>query len=132
MKAWDKAREAYEMAAKCAQRQDSPWHAAKHLEKAAEAAKETSDWTLVVEYYKNASLAYREAGRAQSAADALSKGARLIEDKDPEVGSSTRLLLDLQRWTTVALSGIAGSMSTCCTGGELFSFTCPGVSFWHI
>ena len=74
------------MAAKCAQRQDSPWHAAKHLERAAEAAKETSDWTLVVEYYKNASLAYREAGRAQSAADALSKGSRLIEDKDPEVG----------------------------------------------
>ena len=74
------------MAAKCSQRQDSPWHAAKHLEKASEAAKETQDWTLAVDYLKQASLAYREAGRAQSAAEALSKGARFLEEKDPQVG----------------------------------------------
>jgi len=73
------------MAAKCSQRQDSPWHAAKHLEKASEAAKETQDWTLVVDYLKQASLAYREAGRTQSAAEALSKGARFLEERDPQV-----------------------------------------------
>jgi len=86
-KAWDKARDAYEMAAKCSQRQDSPWHAAKHLEKASEAAKETQDWTLVVDYLKQASLAYREAGRTQSAAEALSKGARFLEERDPQAAA---------------------------------------------
>ena len=48
-KAWDKAREAFEMAAKCSQRQDSPWHAAKHLE------------------------------------ETLAKGARMLEERNPEV-----------------------------------------------
>ncbi len=73
------------MAAKCSQRQDSPWHAAKHLEKAAEASRETQDWTLTVDYLKQAALAYREAGRPQSAAETLAKGARMLEDKNPEV-----------------------------------------------
>lgn len=72
------------MAAKCAQRQNSPWHAAKHLERAAEAAKETADWTLAVDYLKQASMAYREAGRPQSAADSLAKGAGWIEERSPE------------------------------------------------
>lgn len=84
-KAWDKAREAYEMAAKCSQRQDSPWYAAKHLEKAAEAARETQDLSLTIDYLKQASLAYREAGRPQSAAEALAKGAKMLEDRNPEV-----------------------------------------------
>ena len=87
-KAWDRAREAYEMAAKCSQRQESPWYAAKHLEKAAEAARETQDWGLFIDYLKQASLAYREAGRPQSAAEALAKGAKMLEDKDPEVWNS--------------------------------------------
>ena len=73
------------MAAKCSQRQDSPWHAAKHLEKAAEASRETQDWSLTIDYLKQAALAYREAGRPQSAAETLAKGARMLEDKDPGV-----------------------------------------------
>ena len=76
------------MAAKCSQRQDSPWHAAKHLEKAAEASKETQDWSLTIEYLKQAALAYREAGRPQSAAETLAKGARMLEERNPEVNSS--------------------------------------------
>ena len=84
-KAWDKAREAFEMAARCSQRQDSPWHAAKHLEKAAEASKETQDWSLTIDYLKQAALAYREAGRPQSAAETLAKGARMLEERNPEV-----------------------------------------------
>lgn len=89
-KAWDKAREAFEMAAKCSQRQDSPWHAAKHLEKAAEAARETQDWSLTIDYLKQAALAYREAGRPQSAGETLAKGARMLEERNPEV---TKVLL---------------------------------------
>lgn len=88
-KAWDKAREAHEMAASCWRHQGSPWHAAKHLEKAGDCARESSDMTLMIDYMKQASSAYREAGRPQAAADCLTKGAKWSEASNPEVCLST-------------------------------------------
>ena len=55
------------------------------MEKAAECAKETNDMSLMVDYIKRASAAYREAGRPQAAADCLTKGARWSEVNDADV-----------------------------------------------
>ena len=77
--------DAFQQAAKGFERQGSSWNAAKHLERAAEAARELSKAAQAVELYRAASVNYREAGRAQAAADALAKAARLIEGKDAQV-----------------------------------------------
>ena len=87
-KSWERAGEAHKMAASCWHHQGSPWNAAKHLEKAAECAKESEDMTLSLDCIKQAAVAFREAGRPSTAAETLTKGARWAEAQSPEVDSS--------------------------------------------
>lgn len=80
----EKAKLAYEMASKGQEMISSPWDAAKHMETAATLAKELGKLNEVVVLYRKASELYNECGRAQPASDALSKGARAIEDATPD------------------------------------------------
>ncbi|GFQ06951.1 gamma-soluble nsf attachment protein [Phtheirospermum japonicum] len=47
-------------------------------------AKEVGNWNEMSDFYKCASELYVECGRSQPAPDALSKGARALEDASPE------------------------------------------------
>ncbi|KAK9815390.1 hypothetical protein WJX72_002807 [[Myrmecia] bisecta] len=90
-KAFSKAKHAYEKAATGQDRQGSPWHAAKNVEKAAELAKEAGAENEVPELYRRAAGYYAEAGRGQAAAEALAKGARAMEASDPKVANELYL-----------------------------------------
>ncbi|KVH87934.1 NSF attachment protein [Cynara cardunculus var. scolymus] len=61
-----------------------PWDAAKHMESAAALAVELSIWNEVADFYRRASELYNECGRSQPASDALAKGARALEDAQPD------------------------------------------------
>lgn len=91
VKQFDKARRAYEKAATGSERQDSQWHAAKHLEQAAEVAKQAGDWDSCAQLSKQASQHYREVGKSQAAAEALAKAARLLEEHRPAVDALSLL-----------------------------------------
>ncbi|MED6119321.1 hypothetical protein PIB30_010833 [Stylosanthes scabra] len=54
------------------------------MESAANMAKELRNWREVVIFYRRASELYIQCGRPQPASDALSKGARALEDAMPE------------------------------------------------
>lgn len=70
----------------------SPWDAAKHMESAGALAKELGRWNEVSDHYRRASELYNECGRSQPASDALAKGARALEDVEPE--EAVRLYTD--------------------------------------
>lgn len=84
-KSYEKARIAYEQAATGQERQGSPYHAAKSLEKAAEASAGLNAWEQVKDFYNRAAQAYAEASRSQAAADALMKCAKVLEPHQPKV-----------------------------------------------
>ena len=75
------------MAASCWRHQGSTWNAGKHLERAGECAKESGDASGLLENMKDAALAYRESGRAQTAAECLTKAAKWSEANNPEVSN---------------------------------------------
>ncbi|XP_020595225.1 gamma-soluble NSF attachment protein [Phalaenopsis equestris] len=79
-----KAKEAFEKASKGQEMISSPWDAAKHMESAGALAKDLNSWNEVSDLYKRASELYMECGRSQPASDALAKGARALEDVQPE------------------------------------------------
>ena len=54
---------------------------------AGECCRTLQRWREVRDLYKRAAEHYGEAGRGQAAAEALSKGARALEDVDPQVFS---------------------------------------------
>lgn len=83
-KNYEKAKLAFEKASKGQEMLSSPWDAAKHMESAAAMAKEQANWHEVADFYRKASELYIECGRPQPASDALSKGARSLEDSMPE------------------------------------------------
>lgn len=80
--AMTKSKAAYEKASLAQERLNSPWHAAKLLETAGTLAKECAE-DEVTEFFRRACSLYAEAGRAQSGADALCRGAKAVEAKDP-------------------------------------------------
>ncbi|XP_077253279.1 gamma-soluble NSF attachment protein [Tasmannia lanceolata] len=80
----EKAMLAFEKASKGQEMLSSPWDAAKHMESAAALAKELGKWSEVADLYRRASELYTECGRSQPAADALGKGARALEDANPD------------------------------------------------
>ncbi|XP_042516228.1 gamma-soluble NSF attachment protein [Macadamia integrifolia] len=79
-KDYGKAKIAFEKASKGQEMLSSPWDAAKHMESAASMAKEVGIWNEVADFFRTASKFYIECGRSQPAADALAKGARLLEE----------------------------------------------------
>eukprot|EP00210_Caulerpa_lentillifera_P007886 g7527.t1 len=79
-----KARVAYERAAECQDHSGSSWHAGKMFEKAAETAKEQNDFEQIASLYIQASQSFFESGRAQTASEALYKGAKALQDHQPE------------------------------------------------
>lgn len=83
-KNYEKAKEAFEKASKGQEMLSSPWDAAKHMESAASLAKELRNWSEVADFYRRASELYIECGRSQPASDALTKGARVLEEVVPE------------------------------------------------
>ncbi|WJX53385.1 hypothetical protein P8452_39383 [Trifolium repens] len=83
-KDYEKAKSAYEKASKGQEMLSSPWEAAKDMESAGAMSKELRNWTEVGDFYRRASELYIECGRSQPASDALAKGARALEDSQPE------------------------------------------------
>jgi len=88
----EKAKTAFEKASKGQEMIESPWDAAKHMESAAALAKELGRWNEVSDHYRRAAELYNECGRSQPASDALAKGARALEDVEPE--EAVRLYTD--------------------------------------
>ena len=60
----DQGLEVYEKAATAQEKIGSSWHAAKHMESAAELAKQHKRWEKVMECYKTAAEFYITAGKA--------------------------------------------------------------------
>ena len=56
---------------------------------AGDCANQVADWAGVKELYMRAGELYMEASRAPAAAQALSKGAKILEEKDPQVGTGS-------------------------------------------
>ncbi|MCO5608160.1 hypothetical protein L7F22_062366 [Adiantum nelumboides] len=88
----DKAKDAYERAAEGQERLSSPWQAAKNLEAAGGLAKELGKFDEVLDLYRRASNLYGECGMPQPSADALAKGARALEEGNPD--EALKLYLD--------------------------------------
>ena len=87
----DRARQCYEKAATGQERQGSPWHAGKMMEKAAEVCKEgPGSQVETAELYRQAAKYYAEAGRAQTSGESLCRGAKVVEEKDPAVSSPSQ------------------------------------------
>jgi hypothetical protein len=84
----DQARECWERASQGHRAQQSLWHAASALEKAADIAKENRDYDKMHALYLDCAELYVEAGRPQSAADAASRGATALSDVDPAKASA--------------------------------------------
>ncbi|KAH0451483.1 hypothetical protein IEQ34_018782 [Dendrobium chrysotoxum] len=80
----EKAKEAFEKASKGQEMISSPWDAAKLMESAGALAKDLYRWSEVSDHYRRASELYMECGRSQPASDALAKGARALEDVQPD------------------------------------------------
>ncbi|CAJ2677185.1 unnamed protein product [Trifolium pratense] len=83
-KDYERAKSAYEKASKGQEMLSSPWEAAKNMESAGAMSKELRNWREVGDFYRRASELYIECGRSQAASDALAKGARALEDSQPE------------------------------------------------
>ncbi|EFN55347.1 hypothetical protein CHLNCDRAFT_134361 [Chlorella variabilis] len=81
----NRAKDCYEHAATGQERQKSGWHAAKNMEKAGEAAKELGMWADVEAHYSRAAQLYAEEGRPSAAAEAAARGARALEERQPEM-----------------------------------------------
>ena len=90
------ASRAYEKASEAQEQQGAPWHAAKHLESAATCAKDASkasggDATLVRELAERAAVLYCEAGRPGTAAEALGRHAKAVDERGDTDGALTML-----------------------------------------
>ena len=101
----ERARQCYEKAAIGQERQGSPWHAGKMMEKAAEVCKEGSGSQVeTAELYRQAAKYYAEAGRAQTSGESLCRGAKVVEEKDPAVSSASLHRKALYQFAVVGLS----------------------------
>jgi len=76
--------------------QKSPWHAAKSMEKAGEAARDMRQWADTRSCFQSSAELYLEEGRPGSAAEAVVKGAKALEEPDP--AAATELYLQAIGW----------------------------------
>lgn len=83
-----RAKDCWERASTGQERQKSGWHAAKNLEKAAEAARDLGIWADVEAHYARAAELFAEEGRPTAAAEAAARGARALEERQPAVGGA--------------------------------------------
>lgn len=74
---------ALEKSAEANERAGDDWHAGKHLEACAQLAKDVGTPADIAAYAERACAAYCNAGRSQTGAEALSRCARLIDERDP-------------------------------------------------
>lgn len=88
----DRAIEAYERSATSQEKLGSQWHAAKHYETLAEFMKGNNQWDKMASYTKQAGEMYVACGKAVTAADAFTRGARGLEECAFDV--AFRLYLD--------------------------------------
>lgn len=79
----EKAQKAYEQAAQSQEKIGSAWHAAKHLETCAAISKDLGQLDRVADYTRQAGSLYALAGRMAAAADALARGAKVLEEVAP-------------------------------------------------
>ncbi|GIL55863.1 hypothetical protein Vafri_11357, partial [Volvox africanus] len=80
----DKALEAYERAAHAQERLGSQWHAAKHYEVIADLSRQQNQPKATAKYYKMAGDYFMESGKPTAAGEVLARGARVLEEVDPE------------------------------------------------
>jgi len=85
------AKDCWERAATGHLAQKSPWHAAKALERAGEMARDAKDWPEVKACFERSSELCLEEGRPATAAEALIKAAKALEE--PEPSEATELYL---------------------------------------
>ncbi|GLC36329.1 hypothetical protein PLESTB_000773500 [Pleodorina starrii] len=88
----DKALEAYERAALAQERLGSQWHAAKHYEVIADLSRQQNRPKDTAKFYKMAADYYLECGKPTTAGEVLTRGARVLEESDPE--EAVRLYYD--------------------------------------
>ena len=90
-----RAADAFKRASAVQERLGSGWHAAKHLEAAAQCTIEArGDAREVRDLYTGAMMAYAEAGRAQAGAECLARGARAVAPLEGGRALSRALLED--------------------------------------
>jgi hypothetical protein len=73
----EKSRAAYERAAQSQDKLGSGWHAAKHLETAAQLSRDLLQWGAAADFARQAAAAYAQAGRPTAGEGAGLGGARL-------------------------------------------------------
>lgn len=81
------ARECWERASQGHKAQNSLWHAASALEKAADLSKEAKDYPEMEALYMSCAEMYIEEGRPQNAAQAVSRGATALSETSPDAAT---------------------------------------------
>ena len=88
-KALPQAMDAYVKASECHRNLDSNFYAAKHLETAGLIARDNAkEPAKAATFYEMASTIHTEQGNLDCAGEALSKGARAVEEEDPARGAT--------------------------------------------
>ena len=82
---------AFEKCAEANEAGSNEWHAGKHLETCAQLAKDIGTPADVVAYAERSCAAYCTAGRSQTGAEALSRCAKLIDEKDGDAAAQLYL-----------------------------------------
>jgi tetratricopeptide (TPR) repeat protein len=92
----DRAIECWLSAVQGHKAQESLWHAAKALERAADLAKDSRQYDRAYTLYVDCGELYVEAGRAQTAAEAASRGASALSEVD--ASKASKLHAKAVRW----------------------------------
>lgn len=90
------AKDCFERAAAGHVAQRSVWHAAKAMDKAAEAARDARNWADLRACSARAAELYLEEGRPSAAAESVAKAALALEEVDP--AAATKLYLQAVEW----------------------------------
>eukprot|EP00803_Ostreobium_quekettii_P006047 evm.model.scf_430.6 EVM.evm.TU.scf_430.6 scf_430:45203-49543(-) len=78
------AKYAFERAAQAQEQLGSPWHAARHLEAAAELSRQLGSVEATAQLYEQAAALCLGAGRHEAGAEEYTKGAKAIQDREPQ------------------------------------------------
>jgi tetratricopeptide (TPR) repeat protein len=92
----DQSRECWERASDGHKAQQSVWHAASALEKAADISREGKKYDQMAALYLDCAELYIEAGRPRTAAEAASRGATAMSEVDP--AKATKLHAKAIQW----------------------------------
>ena len=90
------ARECWEKASQGHRAQNSLWHAASALEKAADLSKEAKEYPEMESLYMSCAELYLEEGRPQNAAQAVSRAGTALSEINPD--AATALHLNAIKW----------------------------------